>query len=421
MKPLLFLIMLVFLQVTNAFSQDYFVIENSVHCEQTQKTIPYVSVGIKGTSIGTMTDVDGRFLLNKLPITFKADSLYFSHVSFRDTSIAIADLSATGIILSPRDIMLGDVDVSPFGKSQNVDALVLMKKSLERIRENYHPEFQNYVGRYQFLTTDEISTDTVRHSIGKTNVCLPSLVCSNDEKVYYDSLVFDVDNREESLSKFIDSEEERMMCMPFPCDLRYMIIDYGRMAVETSFPFTRQNLKDYSFSVSDTLQLNDEPVVQVAFSPFEKGRKKYFGNIYLALSDYAIRKIEMHLLRDERNVSRTIGLVFSFGFDTYNLTHSIYDVDVELTYNRTTNGKLIPGKITCHAAYNVTGSDTVNSNRYISTFELDNFEYRQLDGPITATSENKTPRINKRLMRRLERYLKKIGEPGLIRELEREL
>jgi hypothetical protein len=212
---------------------------------------------------------------------------------------------------------------------------------------------------------------------------------------------------------------ERSMCMPFPYDLQNMLINYGRMAIESSFPFTRQNLKDYSFSISDNLQLDNEPVVQVAFSPFEKGRRKYFGNIYLALSDYAIKKIEMHLLRDERNVAQTIGLVFSFGFDTYNLTHSIYDVDVELTYKRTANGKLISDKITCRAAYNVTGNDTINSNRYISSFELDDFEYRQLEGAVALTGEDEKPRINKRLMRRLKRYIKKIGDPELLEELEK--
>ncbi|MDA3818169.1 MAG: carboxypeptidase-like regulatory domain-containing protein, partial [Prolixibacteraceae bacterium] len=416
MKTLFFIILLMFLNATAGFSQDYFVIENFVRCEQTQEPIPYVSVGIKGTSIGAMTDLDGRFLLNKLPISLKTDTLYFSHVSFRDTSISIADIGATGIILSPREIMLDGVDVSPFGKTQNVDALVLLKKSLERIRGNYHPGFQNYVGRYQYVTTDEISADTVRHSKGESNVYLPSLVCSGNHRVHYDSLYFDVDKREESLSKFIDSEEERTMCMPFPYDLKYMLVYFSYMSIEYRLPFTKKNLKDYSFSISDTLELYDEQVVQVAFSPFEKGRRKYFGNIYLALSDYAIKKIEMHLLRDERNVARTIGLGLSFS--TYNLTHSIYDVDIELTYARVANGKLIPDKITCRAAYNVTGNNNINSNRYISTFELGDFEYRHIVETVTPTNQDETPRINKRLMRRLERYIKKIGAPELLDELE---
>lgn len=418
-KPLFFIILLVFLQATNAFSQNYFVIENTIRCEQTKELVPYVSVGIKGTLVGTITDIDGRFVLSKLPNTFKTDSLYLSHVSFHDTLLAVDDLPATGILLTPREIMLENVDVSPFGKAQNVDALVLLKKSLKNIRASYNFNFQNYVGEFHYLTIDEIAKDTVRQSKGEANVSLPSLVHSRKEKVRFDSLYSDIDKREESLSQFLESEMERSMCMPFPYDLQNMLINYGRMAIESSFPFTKQNLKEYSFSISDTLELDDEQVVQLAFSPFEKGRKKYFGNIYLALSDYAIKKIEMHLLRDERNVARTIGLGFAKGFNTYNLTHSIYDVDVGLTYARAANGKLIPGKVTCIAAYNVTGNDTINSNRYISTFELDSFEYRHLSDAVTLVNENETPRINKRLMRRLKRYIKKIGDPELLEELEK--
>lgn len=417
-KPF-FIFLFVLLNVTACFSQDYFVIENVVRCNATKEPIPYVSIGIKGTSVGTMSNIEGRFMINKLPQTYKADTLFFSHVSFRDTLLAITDLSSMGIGLTPREILLDNIDVSPFGKTQNVDALVLLKKSLENIRHNYHPDFQNYIGEFHYLTTDEISTDTVRHSKGEANVCLPSVVLSRKDKVHYDSLFFDVDKREESLGQFIDSEEERAMCMPFPYDLHYMLIFFSYMAIENSFPFNDQNLKDYCFSISDTLELDNEPVVKIEFAPFEKGRKKYFGDIFLALSDYAIKKIEMHLLRDERNVARTIGLGVALGVNTYNLSHSIYDVDIDLAFTRADNGKLLPGKVWCRAAYNVTGNNNINSNRYISSFELDAYEFRNIGKAVQVNNKyEKMPRINKHLMRRIEKYIHKIGDPELIKELE---
>src|SRR5665647_2601227 len=74
--------------------------------------IPGVSVSVKGTTLGTITDMDGVFRL-KVPQDAKA--LLFSFVGMATQEVAIGNQLAFNVKLNPENISVDEVVVTALG------------------------------------------------------------------------------------------------------------------------------------------------------------------------------------------------------------------------------------------------------------------------------------------------------------------
>lgn len=78
---------------------------------ETKERIPMVNVYLKGTTIGTISDEEGRF---KLTSSQKADTLVFSSIGYLDRQFNVTQLAnPLAIELSPDNIALTEVEVKP--------------------------------------------------------------------------------------------------------------------------------------------------------------------------------------------------------------------------------------------------------------------------------------------------------------------
>ena len=84
------------------------------------KTIPGVSVVVKGTTIATVTDIDGKYMLNNVPDD--ADALVFSYMGM-ETQEVVASGSVVDCSLTPSDVALGDVVVTALGITRDQKSL----------------------------------------------------------------------------------------------------------------------------------------------------------------------------------------------------------------------------------------------------------------------------------------------------------
>jgi len=75
-------------------------------------TMPGVSISVKGTSLGTITDMNGRFVL-KVPADTK--TILFSFVGMASQEIAIGNQSVLNVQLKPEDISVDEVVVVGYG------------------------------------------------------------------------------------------------------------------------------------------------------------------------------------------------------------------------------------------------------------------------------------------------------------------
>lgn len=103
--------MLVFLLVagmSHAFAQTR-TVTGTVTSSEDGSGIPGVSVVVKGTTVGTVTDLDGNYSLNVSP---EARTLVFSFIGMRTQEVLIAQRSTINIVMEPDMITMEEFVVS---------------------------------------------------------------------------------------------------------------------------------------------------------------------------------------------------------------------------------------------------------------------------------------------------------------------
>lgn len=78
-----------------------------------------VTVGVKGTSIGSMTDIDGNFTINAKP----GSTLIVSYLGYKNHEVPVTDASNYKVVLEPASIEIPDVVVTALGIKREKKAL----------------------------------------------------------------------------------------------------------------------------------------------------------------------------------------------------------------------------------------------------------------------------------------------------------
>ncbi|MCC8132457.1 MAG: carboxypeptidase-like regulatory domain-containing protein [Tannerellaceae bacterium] len=117
---------------TVPLSAPYAVIEGFLVDQQTQEPISFGTVGVHGTSIGTITNQNGEFRLH-VPDSLIHSSLQFSHVGYLPQQVAISLVRGhhTTFSLEPKNISIQEVVV------RLVNPQRIIKDMLDKRKENY--------------------------------------------------------------------------------------------------------------------------------------------------------------------------------------------------------------------------------------------------------------------------------------------
>ncbi len=108
--PIFCLIILVLSQASRLSFAQNLRIEGKVQDGRTGALIPNVNIQVLGTSVGTTTNVQGRFTINRK--LAQQDTLVFSHVGYQTLKLAIAELHEKIIVqLEPKPVALQEVEV----------------------------------------------------------------------------------------------------------------------------------------------------------------------------------------------------------------------------------------------------------------------------------------------------------------------
>ena len=108
---------LIGLQVVFAQTRD---ITGTVTSTEDGSTVPGASVVVKGTTVGTVTDMDGKFTL-KVPQGAK--SLEVSFVGMTNTEVLLTNAANYQVKLEPENISVNEVVVTALGISKEKKAL----------------------------------------------------------------------------------------------------------------------------------------------------------------------------------------------------------------------------------------------------------------------------------------------------------
>ena len=104
-----------FFFVLTAWAQDR-TISGTVTSEEGGEALPGVNVLVKGTTVGTVTDIEGNY---RISVPELADSLSFSFIGFGEQTVALGNQSTVDIALSSDTQELSEVVVTAIGIEQS--------------------------------------------------------------------------------------------------------------------------------------------------------------------------------------------------------------------------------------------------------------------------------------------------------------
>lgn len=114
--PLFWMICLLF-STTISFAQDI-ALKGEVLDAETRGPIPSVNVSVKGTSLRTSTDANGKYILNKVP---SGSTIVFTYIGYKQEEKKLSGQTQLNITLSPDYGKLDEVVVVGFGSKKKIN------------------------------------------------------------------------------------------------------------------------------------------------------------------------------------------------------------------------------------------------------------------------------------------------------------
>ena len=119
-KLLLMIVLFVFAGVTTLFAQTRVISGTITSAVEGEGPIPGVTVQVKGTTIGAITDANGRYSIN---VPANATTLMFSYIGMKTQEVAIGNRTEINAVLESDLVGLDEVIVTALGISREKKAL----------------------------------------------------------------------------------------------------------------------------------------------------------------------------------------------------------------------------------------------------------------------------------------------------------
>lgn len=124
------------------FSFGQILISGRVSDKKTGEAIPFVNIGISGSTVGTVSDETGYFKLN-IPQSEAESELIFSSIGYEGEQRKISDYAGNTdmkIVLVPHDFSIEEVVV----EDKSYFPYLLLKRAADNIEKNYGQSSYNY-------------------------------------------------------------------------------------------------------------------------------------------------------------------------------------------------------------------------------------------------------------------------------------
>ncbi len=305
----------------NSFTQvpGKTILRGTVTDALTGEPLPYVSVYLKGTAVGTLTDLKGKYIIET---TVKATTLLFSFVGYQTESrdIYTGRDQTINMKLTLSSVALEEIIVRPAKKdykNKNNPAVELINKVIAKKNEN-RPESFDYLEykkyeKVQFALSNVNEKFISSRSTGKLGILfdnidttqrvgnriLPAFIKESLSEHYYrkdPQAVKDIVIAEKAinLEEFIDMKG-------LTAYLNYLYQDVNIYDNEILFltskflcPIAETAPLFYRYYIIDTLPVSDLKCIRIFFEPRNNTDFLFHGNIYVTLdSAYAVKRIDM--------------------------------------------------------------------------------------------------------------------------------
>ncbi|MCX6329633.1 MAG: DUF5686 family protein [Bacteroidia bacterium] len=338
------LLSVIFSVSLNSFSQttEKTVVRGKIVDALTGEPIPFASVSFKGTTVGTLTDNSGKYLIET---KVQATTISFSFIGYQTETRKIkpgAD-QTFNISMKISSITLDEVTVKPEKKNyrnKNNPAVeiienVIARKNLNRQGGYSFLQYDKYE-KIQFAFSNISEKFQQRNSTGKfgfvfNNVDTTRRVGNNILPVFIKESLSSHYYRKEPLEMkdIIHAEKTVDLDKYFnnkgvSAYLNYLYQNIDIYNNEILFltnkflsPIASTAPAFYRYYIIDTLTVNDIKCIRLFFEARNKADFLFHGNLYITMdSCYAVRKIDMGINKDI-NIDWVQDIVVTQDFDRF--------------------------------------------------------------------------------------------------------
>ncbi len=358
------LLMLLVLPVV-AFAQAT-TITGVVMDAKTKEKLPFVGVSVPQTTVGTLTDEEGRY---KLEVPAPYTTVVFTYLGYRTVTktILAGQPQALNVPMAASSALLNEVVVKstklPRYKNKENPAVALIRKVIENKEQN-RPESYNYVEyekyekmafsfsnlsekfknrkifrNYQFLFRKQDST-----AAGGVNI-LPVYLEEKLSKEYYRKSPekrksISLGNKQVQFDKqFIDNEGLSTYFNRMYEDIDIYANNVSILGNQLLSPISNNAPTFYQYYITDTLKQHTPQLIELSFVPRNKGDMLFKGKLYVTLDDnFAVQQADL-------SVDKRINLNFIKSLDSrlefaenpdkrYHLSKSTLAIDFGVSQNK---------------------------------------------------------------------------------------
>lgn len=263
-------------------AQNALQINGQITSKTTQEPLAFAHIGLQNSSIGSITNIEGKFLL-KIPVSKKNDSLEVSYLGYEKYSVSLKDIDfneSLQIELKSSDISLATIEVRADG------ALGILKEALEKIPENYPTKavMMEAFYREQLRENDKF-------------VILSEAVCEVRKSPYQTAYKR---KSEEDQVRILKARKGEGLIDP---EIAPFTINGGPLnGLESDVlrnpdgPLKTKNFKYYDFDLTDISTYNGHEVYVIDFDQKEGIKKSLFsGRIFIEVESLAFVSAEARL------------------------------------------------------------------------------------------------------------------------------
>jgi len=346
-----------------SLTQEKTIIRGIVTDASTGEPVPYVSVLLKGTSVGTLTDAAGKYLIET---AVKATEIRYSFIGYDPVTRKInpGTTQTIDIRLSLTSITLDEVTVKP-GKreyrNRNNPAVELIENVISHKSTN-RPESFDFL-QYEKYEKIQLALSNISEEFKKAPVFRKySFIFDNTDTtkrigneilpIYLKESISDNFYRKtpEAKKEIIRARkainlEEYLDSKGVTSNLNYIfqninIYDNEILFLTNKFlsPIAGTAPSFYRYYITDTITLKDTRCIRLFFEPRNPSDFLFHGDLYVTLdSTYAVRSIDIGINRNI-NIDWVQGISVKQDFDNsgrnfWLLSREDISIDVGLVKN----------------------------------------------------------------------------------------
>ena len=284
-RPLFFAGLLILFAVYAAIAEvpGYITVSGTVKDAVTGRGIAFASISLKGSHIGTVSNMDGLFTL-KFPVLSDISDISISHIGYRRTDFSIDGIGDSGrdFPIEPHTVLLKEVVIRP------TDARAIVVSALGRIQENYPVVPYRLTGFYR---------ETIRQrreyiSISEAVVDIYQAPYNSERDMNKFRII---QGRKSGNVKKADTLLVKLQGGPHVS----MLLD---VAKNPELIMSKETVNLYNFDMVDIVKVDDVSNYVISFNPrLIIDYPLYYGKLYISVERHAITMAEFSLDLSDRD------------------------------------------------------------------------------------------------------------------------